>query len=163
MQILVYTLALVLYISGGLCLRFQSIFHYKKLNITQDENAPEGYQTVIPYLILSGAKRFLEFAKKVFNATENHTVMATEDLIRHAQVKIGDSTIMFADSTEQFPPNPAGMFVYVKNADETYQKALDEGATSIMPPSDQQYGRSCGVTDPLGNTWWITSIISNPK
>jgi uncharacterized glyoxalase superfamily protein PhnB len=50
------------------------------------------------------------------------------------------------------------MFVYVDNADEIYQKALQEGAVSIMEPADQSYGRSCGVEDPYGNTWWITSV-----
>ena len=52
---------------------------------------------------------------------------------------------------------PAGMFVYVEDADETYHKALAEGAKSIMPPSDQEYGRSGGVIDPFGNTWWPTT------
>jgi hypothetical protein len=27
-----------------------------------------------------------------------------------------------------------------------------------MPPADQSYGRSAGVNDPFGNTWWITSV-----
>src|SRR5690554_675067 len=112
-----------------------------------DNYAPEGYQTVIPYLILPGAQKFLDFMKDVFGAEENHKVMATEDKIRHAQVKVGDSTIMFADSSEEFPPQTAGLFVYVQNADDTYGKALQKCASSIMPPADQEYGRSCGVKD----------------
>ena len=50
------------------------------------------------------------------------------------------------------------MFVYVEDADETYKKAVENGAETVMPPDDQPYGRSCGVTDPFGNVWWITSI-----
>ncbi len=64
---------------------------------------------------------------------------------------------MFADSTEDFKPRPAGLFIYVADADETYKTAIDAGATSIMEPANQSYGRSCGVADIFGNTWWITT------
>jgi PhnB protein len=120
-------------------------------------NIPEGFQTVMPYLIVPGAEKFSDFMKKVFNAKETHKQMRSEGVVRHAQLNLGGSTIMFADASDDFPSNTAGMFVYVENADEIYTKALDEGATSIMPPADQDYGRSCGVTDPFGNSWWITS------
>ncbi len=48
---------------------------------------------------------------------------------------------MFADSTEQFPAQPAGMFIYVDDADKTYKDAIAEGATSIMEPANQSYGK----------------------
>ncbi len=118
---------------------------------------PEGYQTVMPYLIVKGAADFLKFTQHVFGATEKLKKMRDENLIMHAEIMIGTSTIMFADSTEQFRPRPAGMFIYVDDADETYKKALSEGATNIMEPADQSYGRSCGIRDAFGNEWWITS------
>lgn len=65
----------------------------------------------------------------------------------------------FADATEQFTERTTGLFVYVENADETFKKALDEGATSLMLPADQSYGRSGGVEDPFGNTRWITTPL----
>lgn len=49
------------------------------------------------------------------------------------------------------------MCIYVPNADETYKKALEEGATSAMEPADTPWGRFCGVKDPYGNHWWITT------
>lgn len=119
---------------------------------------PEGYQTVMPYLIVKNAANFLQFMQSVFGATKKFLEMRDEELIRHAEVEIGNSVIMFADSTDQFAPSIAGMFVYVDNADDTYKKALEEGAISIMPPADQSYGRSCGIKDKFGNTWWITSV-----
>jgi PhnB protein len=120
-------------------------------------NIPEGYQTVMPYLILRDANGFLDFTKKVFNATEKMKHISDEQLIMHAEIQIDGSTIMFAESTEDYPPQTAGLFVYVKNADETYQTALNNGATSILAPRDQDYGRSAGIKDPCGNTWWITT------
>ena len=120
---------------------------------------PEGYQQVMPYLILKNAAGFFAFTQRVFGALKNHETMRDENIIRHAEVKIGNSTIMFADSTDGYEPATANLFVYVENADDTYKKALEAGATSLREPADQNYGRSCGVTDPFGNTWWITSII----
>ena len=76
----------------------------------------------------------------------------------HAEIKIGNCTIMFADTTEAFKPQLAGLFIYVENADDTCHKALAEGGTTVMELSDQDYGRTCGVNDPCGNTWWITSV-----
>ena len=118
---------------------------------------PGGYQQIMPYLIVKDANAFLAFMQKVFGATEKLKVMRDEATIQHAELQIGESTIMFADSTEQYKTQSAGMFVFVANADETYQKALDEGATSVMEMSDETYGRSGGIADPFGNVWWITS------
>jgi PhnB protein len=121
---------------------------------------PKGYQTVMPYLIVKDATKFIDFTKKVFNAIENENMksMRDEKTIMHGQIVIGDSTIMFADSTEKYQPRTAGLFIYVDNADETYKKAIGEGAIAITELSDQGYGRTGGVSDPFGNVWWITSI-----
>jgi PhnB protein len=77
----------------------------------------------------------------------------------HAEININGSTIMFADCTDTYQQQNAGMFVYVDNCDQTYQKALDNGAENIIPPANQSYGRSAGVKDPFGNTWWITNPL----
>jgi uncharacterized glyoxalase superfamily protein PhnB len=73
-------------------------------------------------------------------------------------MQIDGSTIMLADATEQWKEQTANLFVYVENADKAYNTALENGATSLMELSDQSYGRTCGVTDPVGNVWWITSM-----
>lgn len=114
------------------------------------------YNTVMPYLVLKDVEAFLNFTKKVFGAEEKMK-QEDEEGIRHAEIMIGESIIMLGQSGGPWNPQPAGLYINVDNADETYQKALDEGATSVMELSNQEYGRTCGVKDPLGNTWWITS------
>jgi uncharacterized glyoxalase superfamily protein PhnB len=124
-------------------------------------NLPNGHQVVMPYLMLNGALKFIEFTKSVFNAevTLNmHKMREDYKTIIHSEITIGGSTIMFSDATEQWEKQTANLFIYVANADETYKKALESGATTVMELSDQNYGRTCGVKDPFGNTWWITSI-----
>lgn len=122
-------------------------------------NIPENYQAVMPYLILKNADHFIDFTRIAFGATEQLKTMRDENTIMHAEVNINGSTIMFADATDTYSQQTAGMFVYIENCDDTYQKAIDNGAESISPPADQSYGRSAGIKDPFGNTWWITSQI----
>ena len=118
---------------------------------------PENHQVVMPYLIVNNASAFIDFMKEVFDGVELNRHMRNETIIMHAEVMIGNSTLMLADSTSEFTAKTAGMFIYVDDADVTYDKALAQGAVSIMPPADQPYGRSCAVNDAFGNTWWITS------
>jgi PhnB protein len=123
-------------------------------------NIPAGHQAVMPYLILKNASKFIEFTKKVFDAADSNTPHLREDgTVMHAEIIINGSTIMVTDEIKDWSKQTANLFVYVPNADEAYQKALDNGATTLMGLSDQEYGRTCGVTDPFGNVWWITSII----
>jgi len=119
---------------------------------------PANYQTVMPYLIVSGATQFLSFMKTVFGAAENYKAMRDADTIMHGELMIGGSTIMFADRTEMHPVSNAGMFIYVDDPDTAFQKALQAGSTVVSDLSEQPYGRSGGIRDPFGNTWWITGI-----
>jgi uncharacterized glyoxalase superfamily protein PhnB len=51
----------------------------------------------------------------------------------------------------------------VEDVDAVYQRSLEAGATSIIPPSDQEYGeRVCGITDPAGNQWYIARSLQGP-
>ena len=121
-------------------------------------NIPNGHQAVMPYLMMDDAAKFIEFAKAVFNADMTFQNMREDDLVGHCEMQIGGSTIMFSNSRGEWKPATANLFVYVDNADETYLVSIAKGATALMEPADQDYGRSCGVTDPFGNVWWITSV-----
>ncbi|TXK49003.1 VOC family protein [Pontibacter qinzhouensis] len=120
---------------------------------------PKTHQNVMPYLMLAGANKFKAFVSAVFGAQETYSAMRDADHIMHAEVQLNGSTIMYCDATEQWKPQTANLFVYVEDANQTYQLALDNGASSVTEPADQEYGRSCGVTDPTGNVWWITSVL----
>jgi PhnB protein len=120
---------------------------------------PDNYQAVMPYLILKNASEFIEFTQKVFEAKETHRTMRDEKIIMHAEIMIGESTIMFADTTDEYNVSSAGLFVYVDDADATYKRALANGGVAVSELSDQPYGRSGGVKDPFGNVWWITSML----
>ena len=46
----------------------------------------------------------------------------------------------------------------MEDADASYARAVEAGATSIQEPKDEFYGdRTCGVKDPFGNLWWFAT------
>ena len=119
---------------------------------------PPQYNRLMPYMIVPGAQKFIQFMKDVFEATEQLIVPRSENVIMHGELRIGDSVIMFADTTEEFASCPGGVFIYVNNLDETYRKALANGSVSKMEPVRQSYGYACGFSDPFGNDWWPVEI-----
>lgn len=116
------------------------------------------YQTVVPYLILANADKFVDFTCKVFNAEKMEVELTGEDCkLSDGEIKIGDSVIMFCESTESYKPQTACLYVHVEDVDETFEKAVKLGATSMMEPSVRGCCHNAGIIDPCGNTWWITS------
>lgn len=75
---------------------------------------PEGYHQVIPYIIMNNASDFFGFMKIVFDAQEISRHMRDEKLIMHGEIKVGDSVIMFADATEQFPQRTCDFLCMLK-------------------------------------------------
>ena len=123
---------------------------------------PDQYHSVTPYLIVTGAARLIEFAKAAFGAEETERLAAPEGRIGHAELRIGDSLVMLADAPATRPPMPCMLHLYVDDADATYPRALDAGATSVEPPADKFYGdRSALVSDPSGNLCSIATHIED--
>jgi uncharacterized glyoxalase superfamily protein PhnB len=91
------------------------------------------------------------FLKAVFGATGEVRTDAP------SQMRIGDSLVMVSDAGAR-PPFPAFLYVYVEDADATYQRALDAGAVSLEGVRDTPYGDRRGmVQDQSGNVWQIAT------
>ena len=127
--------------------------------MSKDTQNPDYYQTVMPYLILKDVTEFLEFTKKVFGAEEKMKHLDDDGRIVHTEIVIRGSALMAGESTNQWSSQPAGLHIIVDSADETYQKAIEAGAESVMKLANKEYGRMGGVKDSNGNTWWITSKL----
>lgn len=122
-------------------------------------NPPEGYRKVTPYIVVSGVDTLLDFLDTVFGIEVQENILDKDGAPRHVQLTIGDSMLMLGESPgEEWPPQPAGLYIYVDDCDAVHRKALEHGATEIMPPANMFYGdRHGGVVDPCGNTWWIAT------
>ena len=121
---------------------------------------PENYNSVSPYLMVSGADKTINFLKQVFDATELRRYPDEHGRVMHAEVKVDDSVIMIADATEEWPPIPCYVHIYVKDVDATYQRALAAGATSVQEPiKKEDADKRGGVKDVGGTTWWIGTKV----
>ena len=127
---------------------------------------PEGYHTVTPYLILSGAGDAIAFYKKALGAEEVMRLGGPGGKIGHAEIKIGNSRIMLADEHPELQAlsprtvggSPVSIHLYVENADAAVERAVAAGAKLVRPVADQFYGdRVGGIEDPFGYRWFIAT------
>ncbi|MDP9195514.1 MAG: VOC family protein [Pseudomonadota bacterium] len=135
----------------------------RKVEPPVGENTRNSSSRVIPFLMVEGADRVLEFMKTALGAEEIFLMRHSTGTIWHAQVRVGDSLIMLADSMgKKEHAMPAMLYVYVDDADAYYRKAIAAGAVSVMEPADQFWGdRSGGVRDSGGNVWWLATRIED--
>jgi PhnB protein len=118
------------------------------------------FRTVTPHFNVLRAPAMIEFLQKAFGAEEVYRAQSPDGVIRHAQVRIGDSVIGMGEAHGPYQAAPATLHLYVPDADALYDRALRAGASSIQPVAEQPYGdRSGGVADPFGNRWFIATHI----
>jgi PhnB protein len=123
---------------------------------------PDGYNTVTPYLVVKSPETLIAFAKEVFDATEHDINKTPDGKITHAEIQVGDSKIMIGRECEKNKGMSSMLYIYVKNVDAVYSKALKVGAEKIEPVKDQFYGdRSGGVQDSNGIKWYIATHVED--
>jgi PhnB protein len=109
-------------------------------------------RTVTPALHLKGADDYMEFLKRALGAVEEMRAQEPGGYVRYARLRIGDAAIELGEGE----PMSGSFLLYVGDPDARYQQALTAGATSVMPPTDQPYGRIGGVEDAWGNQWFFS-------
>ena len=113
---------------------------------------PDGRPTVTPRLFTPDVPGLAGFLQAVFDAEGELQADIPTDL------RIGDSIVMVSDGGGVREASAATLYIYVADADQTYQRALDFGARSIEPPADMPWGdRRAIVQDAWGNSWQIAT------
>ncbi len=115
------------------------------------------YHTVTPFLSIKGAEKAIDFYKQAFGAHERARMPGPEGTIMHAELVIGDSTIMLSDAI-MGPATRAALHVYVPDCDTLFERAISAGGTVKMPMADMFWGDRYGqLEDPFGNLWSIAT------
>ena len=131
---------------------------------------PDRYHSVTPYLFINGAASAIDYYKKVFGAKERMRMPGPHGKVMHAELEIGDSTVMISDENPQIgarsPQSVGGpsscLHLYVENVDAIAQKATEAGAKLVRPVKDQFYGdRTATLIDPFGHLWSIATHIED--
>lgn len=128
---------------------------------------PDGYERLIPHLIIREANKAIDFYKKAFGAEELRRIPMPDGRLMHAELKIGNSILFLCD---EFPEHECGaspqtlkaahatIHMFVEDVDKAFQRAVDAGAKAEMPPQDMFWGDRYGrLTDPFGQPWSIAT------
>jgi PhnB protein len=127
---------------------------------------PDAYRTATPYLIVSGASRAIDFYKTAFGAKELVRLADPTGKVMHAEIHIGDATLMLADefpemgyrSPESLGGSPVSLLLYVEDVDAVFAKAIAGGATGTLAIADTFDGDGRGtLTDPFGHVWLLAT------
>ena len=87
--------------------------------------------------------------------------------IMHARFRVNGGALLLSDDFPEFhggkespPPHGVTIHLEVDDANEWWKRAVDAGATVVMPLEDQFWGDRYGqLRDPFGHTWSIASPI----
>ncbi|MBB3121305.1 VOC family protein [Pseudoduganella violacea] len=129
---------------------------------------PEDMHSLTPHLVCAGAAQAIDFYKKAFGAVEGARMPGPDGKIMHALLRIGNSALMLMDEAPAWGsvgPNtlkgsPVTIHLYVEDADATFARALEAGATTKMPVTEMFWGDRYGVlTDPFGHSWSIATHV----
>jgi PhnB protein len=131
---------------------------------------PEDFHTITPQLVVKGVAQAVAWYTKAFGANELLRNTAPDgESIMHSELLLGDSRFFVVD---EFPGSmtspatlggtPVTLHLYVHDVDALFAKAVDAGATVLMPVADQFWGDRYGMlADPFGHRWSIASRIED--
>lgn len=121
---------------------------------------------VTPYFQVDGAMRAAEFYRHAFGAHLAYAMPADEQgRTMHVHLHINGSSVMLSDP---FPEHGCGLekpqgfnlMLQVHDIDAWWQRAVDAGATVVMPIADMFWGARYGqLRDPFGILW----ALNEPK
>lgn len=133
---------------------------------------PAGHHAITPHLVIKGASEAIDFYKRAFGAEElcRMPFPSPDGGIKlgHAELRIGDSRLFLADEFPEYgsvgpaEASPVTIHLYVTDADEAFDRAVEAGATVSMPLADMFWGDRYGkLVDPFGHHWSIAEHLED--
>jgi PhnB protein len=131
---------------------------------------PDDYPRLTPYLYIDGAGAAIDFYCSVLGAKERMRMSGPDGRVGHAELDLGDSMIMLADQNPDMDVRgpraiggtPVSLHVYVEDADDVFDRAIQAGAKALRPVEDQFYGdRSGQFEDPFGHRWNVATHVED--
>jgi len=126
---------------------------------------PPGFTAVTPYLTVDDPDELLDFAKAAFDAEEvkDQRALGPDGRLMHAAFRVEGCIIETGRASSSWKALPAGIHLYVRDADAAYGRALKAGGASLHEVRDMEYGeRSGAVRDSCGNHWYIATYTGLP-
>jgi uncharacterized glyoxalase superfamily protein PhnB len=134
---------------------------------TRVQREPARPPALTPYIVVSDARRALDWYVEVFGAQRRGELHVNADgTIGHAEVGIGDAVLMFAEASDLWPDVPVRapdspvtfshtLHLEVDDVDASTERARRGGASVEREPADQPHGRGSVIVDPFGHRWML--------
>ena len=129
-----------------------------------EAKAPPLNGGVVPYLMLDGAAKAIDFYKQALGAEEvGPRALMDDGRIMNARIDVNGNSIMLMDPMPDhgYPATTHDGFnlhLHVDDADRWFDRAVAAGCTVVMPMALQFWGDRYGmVKDPFGVSWGIGS------
>ncbi|MGH8256268.1 MAG: VOC family protein [Steroidobacteraceae bacterium] len=123
---------------------------------------------ITPYLLYEDLEGAVTWLAKAFGFRERHRQAGPDGRITHAEMALAeDGMILMGYPGPQYRnPKHLGqqtqsLYVRIENLDQSFERAVQCGATILEQPADQPYGdRRFGVEDPEGHRWYFAQRIA---
>jgi uncharacterized glyoxalase superfamily protein PhnB len=130
---------------------------------------PEGFHTVTPHLVVRDARAALDFYGRAFGAEEVSRMPGPDGRLMHSHIRIGDSPLFVVDEFPEWgalgpqgDQSPVTIHLCVEDADATFARAVEAGATPVMPVDLTFWGDRYGkLLDPFGHHWSIATRVED--
>ena len=118
---------------------------------------PQGISPITPQLVINGAQKAIEFYTKAFGGELLHSMPDPKTgAVMHAAVRIGEGVFFLSDATAFAKATTSNTYVYVRDVDAVFERAVKAGATVLAPLTNMFWGDRWGmVADPFGNQWQL--------
>jgi uncharacterized glyoxalase superfamily protein PhnB len=137
----------------------------QQTDATRTEREPAAPPALTPYIVVSDARRAVDWYVEVFGAERRGDPHVNADgTIGHAEVGIGDAVLMLSEVSGLWPEVPVrapdspstfsqSLHLQVDDVDARTERARRSGASVEREPADQPYGRASVLVDPFGHRW----------
>ena len=123
---------------------------------------PEGYRTVTPWISNKDTAGLLDYLRAAFGGVELARVPNPDGSIGHAEMRIGDSIVMFFDAKEGGRRRRVFSVSLVEDADAVYARAITGRRLGRDQGDGALFGDRVGrIRDPVGNIWWIQTHVAD--
>lgn len=131
---------------------------------------PAGFATVTPNLTCKDARKEIAFLEAALGAKTNHVMTDPESgRVVHADIELGSSHLFLNDAMPGCPAPagdggmPASYYLYVKDCDALFARAVKAGGKVQCEPTDMFWGDRMGAfTCPEGYGWTVATHIADP-
>ena len=132
------------------------------------KGVPEGASAVIPRLFCRDVEAEIAFCCEALGATEAGRRPGPDGRVAHAMLMFGPAMLMLEAEWPTLPSKPPSgdgsspvvIYLYVEDVDATAARAVERGASVVVPVETQFWGDRMGwIQDPEGHMWTIATRV----